>query len=150
MALVEMVFAPGNQPDSFLDITMLIWGQKVTYKNRGRKVLTWFFPILILNNLYILNPALAQPGRYNDWHMGPWMTGGWEMGWFGFIFMIVFWGLIIVGLVLLIRWLIQNISSKSHSGVGTGSKAMDILKERYARGEIKRDEFESIKKDLLQ
>ena len=72
------------------------------------------------------------------------------MGWFGMIFMMFFWGLIIVGLVLLIRWLIQNTSSKAHSGVNTGSKAMDILKGRYARGEINRDEFESMKKDILQ
>lgn len=94
--------------------------------------------------------ALAQPGRYSDWHMGRWIMGDWGMGWFGMIFMVIFWGLIIVGLVLLIRWLIQNTSGKSHSAVSTGSKAMDILKERYARGEINHDEFESMKKDLLQ
>ena len=78
------------------------------------------------------------------------MVGDWGMGWFGMIFMIIFWGLIIVGLVLLIRWLIQNTNSKGQTGVRTGSNAMDILKERYARGEINRDEFESMKKDLLQ
>jgi putative membrane protein len=115
-------------------------------KNRLQKVLTWSLSILILSNLYLINPVSAQPGRYSDWHMGRWMMGGWGIGWFG---MIIFWGLIIVGLVLLIRWLIQNTSSKGHSGASTGSKAMDILKERYARGEINRDEFESMKKDLL-
>ena len=82
--------------------------------------------------------------------MGRWMMGGWGMGWFGMIFMIIFWGLIIAGLVLLIRWLIQNTSGKGQTGVRTGSNAMDILKERYARGEITRDEFESMKKDILQ
>ena len=96
------------------------------------------------------SPALAQPGRYSDWHMGRWMMGDWGMGWFGMIFMIIFWGLIIVGLVLLIRWLIQNTSSKAHSGVSIGSKAAEILKERYASGEITLDEFESMKKDILQ
>jgi putative membrane protein len=93
--------------------------------------------------------ALAQPGRYSDWHMGRWIMGNWGMGWFGMIFMIIFWSLIIVGLVLLIRWLIQNTGGKAHSGISTGSKAMDILKERYARGEINLDEFESMKKDIL-
>ena len=64
--------------------------------------------------------------------------------------MIIFWGIIIFGLVLLIRWLTQSTGRKAHSGAIIGSKAMDILKERYARGEINRDEFESTKKDLLQ
>ena len=121
----------------------------MSYKNRLQKVLTWSLSILILSNLYLINSAAAQPGRYSDWHMSRWMMGGWGIGWFGMIFMIVFWGLIIVGLVLLIRWLIQNTSGKTHAGGGTGSKAMDILKERYAKGEINRDEFESMKKDLL-
>ena len=122
----------------------------MTYKNRLRKGMTWSLSILILSNFYLISPALAQQGRYSDWHMGRWMMGGWGMGWFGMIFMIIFWGLIIVGLVSLIRWLIQNTGCKGHSGVSTGSKAMDILKERYAKGEINRDEFESMKKDLVQ
>ena len=61
----------------------------------------------------------------------------------------LFWGLIIVGLVALIRWLLQSTSRKGHSGVSTGSKTINILKERYARGEIARDEFESMKKDII-
>ena len=110
---------------------------------------SWLISLLFL--LFLgTTPALAQPGRYSDWHMGRWMMGEWGMGWFGMIFMIIFWGLITVGLVLLIRWLIQNTSSRASSDVSIGSKAMNILKERYARGEINHDEFESMKKDLLQ
>jgi putative membrane protein len=122
----------------------------MTYKNKLRKVFKWSLTILILSNLYLITPALAQQGRYSDWHMGRWMMGGWGMGWFGMIFMIIFWGLIIVGLVLLIRWLIQNTSGKGQTGVRTGSNAIDILKERYAKGEISRDEFETMKTDILQ
>ena len=122
----------------------------MTYKNRLRKVFKWSLTTLILSNLYLITPALAQQGRFSDWHMGRWMMGGWGMGWFGMIFMIIFWGLIIVGLVLLIRWLIQNTSGKGQTGVRTGSNAIDILKGRYAKGEISRDEFESMKNDILQ
>ena len=46
--------------------------------------------------------------------------------------------------------LFQATGSKGHTDVSLGSKAIDILKERYARGEIARDEFESMKKDILQ
>lgn len=120
----------------------------MTYKKWFPKWLTWSLFVLALSNIY-LTPAFAQSGRYNGWHMGRWMMGDWGMGWFGMIFMIIFWGLIIVGLVLLIRWLTQNTSDKGHTDVSTGSKAIDILKERYARGEITLDEFEFMKKDLL-
>lgn len=106
--------------------------------------------VLITGNLFLANPTLAQSGRYNDWHMGRLMMDGWGMGWFGMIFMIIFWGLIIVGLVSLIRWLIQNTSGKGRSGVNVSPNAIDILEERYAKGEIDRDEFESMKKDILQ
>ena len=121
----------------------------MSYKNTPLKGLKWFLTMMVLSNIY-LNSALAQSGRYSNWHMGRWMMGGWGMGWFGMIFMFLFWGLIIVGLVFLIRWLIQDTGDKGHSGVSMGSNAMDILKERYAKGEINRDEFESMKKDLLQ
>jgi putative membrane protein len=98
------------------------------------------FPIFFPRNY-----AMAQSGRYGDWNMGPGMMGEWGMGWFGMIFMMTFWILIIVGLVFLIKWLIQNTSGKESSG---GNRALGILKERYARGEIDRPEFESMKKDL--
>ena len=82
--------------------------------------------------------------------MGPGMMGGWGsggMGWFGGIFMLAFWVLILVGLVFVIRWLVQTTSKKGNSGQH-GSRAMEILKERYARGEIDKTQFENMKRDL--
>ena len=75
------------------------------------------------------------------------MMGGWGMGWFGMIFMIVFWVLVIVGLVFLIKWLIQSTRSDKDI-MRVGSKALDILKERYARGQIDKEEFQRMKADL--
>ncbi|MBW2249622.1 MAG: SHOCT domain-containing protein [Deltaproteobacteria bacterium] len=79
--------------------------------------------------------------------MGPGMMGGWGMGWFGIIFMLIFWFMVIVGLVSLIKWLIQTTSrEKSETN---GGRVLDILKERYARGEIDKKKFKEMKKDLL-
>jgi putative membrane protein len=73
-----------------------------------------------------------------------WGDGHGWMG-FGWIFMLVFWGLIIAGVIALARWLLAQ-------GTGArdapGKKPLDILKERYARGEIERDEFEQKRRDL--
>ncbi len=99
--------------------------------------------------LFPWNQALAQTGGPGGWQMGPGMMGNWGMGWFGMIFMITFWVLIIVGLVFLIKWLIQTTSS-GKTGGRMGSSAINILKERYARGEIDQAEFEAKKKDLLE
>jgi putative membrane protein len=77
------------------------------------------------------------------------MMGGWGMGWFGGIFMLLFWILVIAGLIYLIKWLIQTTKGNSGTNQGGSSGALDILKERYARGEIDKREFEEKKKDLL-
>jgi putative membrane protein len=63
------------------------------------------------------------------------------MGW---IFMIIFWGLVVVSLIFLIRWLVGM--SKTTK---VEESALDVLKKRYARGEINKEEFEEKKKDLL-
>ena len=52
----------------------------MTYKNRLQKGLTWSLIMLALSNIY-LSPALAQSGRYGNWHMGRWMMDDWGMGW---------------------------------------------------------------------
>jgi putative membrane protein len=99
--------------------------------------------------------ALAQgPGSYGGGFMGPGMMGSWGMGmgWPGMIFMWIFWLLIIVGLILLIRWLVQssrdNRLPASGPPTSRSSRALDILAERYARGEIDKEEYEQKKRDL--
>ena len=99
--------------------------------------------------LFFSDIALAQPGGYGGWGMGPGMMGsGWGMGWFGGIFMMIFWILILVGLVFLIKWLIQSTNRTRLDTGGSAGRALDILKERYARGEIDKAEFETKKADL--
>lgn len=66
--------------------------------------------------------------------------GGW-----GMIGMFVWWVLVIVGIVALVKWF----AGGEGSGVrNPGRDALDILKERYAKGEINREEFKEKKKDL--
>jgi putative membrane protein len=98
--------------------------------------------LILLGPLSLFNYAFAGWGNYNGWHMGPGMMGGWGMGWI----MLLFWILVLVGLILIIKWLLQMTSGdKKLTGA---SSATDILKERYARGEINKAEFEAIRKDL--
>jgi putative membrane protein len=63
------------------------------------------------------------------------------MGWW-MIFGGVFW----VCVIVLIVWGVKKLSERS--GVNGGSNALDIARERYARGEISHEEFEKIKKNL--
>lgn len=77
---------------------------------------------------------------------GPW--GGWGFGIFGMVFMLVFWVLIIAGIVLVVKWFVEQGKLGGTSGQA-GESALDILKKRYARGEIGKEEFEVKKKDLV-
>jgi putative membrane protein len=75
------------------------------------------------------------------WHDG---VGWWMM--FGGIWMLIFWGAVIA----LVVWSIKKLTERSSAGSGNQQKhsPLDIAKERYAKGEISKDEFEQIKKDL--
>jgi putative membrane protein len=81
--------------------------------------------------------------------MGNW--NGWGWGWgmgFGWIFMILFWALVILGVIALAKWLFSAGSSGSPGASGSSKSALDILKERYARGEINREQYEQMRRDL--
>ena len=63
---------------------------------------------------------------------------------FGWIFMVIFWILIFAGIVAILKWIVdrQNTEEKNHIS------PLDIIKERYAKGEINKKEFEKKTKDL--
>jgi putative membrane protein len=101
-----------------------------------------------LSAVLVSMPALAQApaGRPESWHMG------WDWGWghmiFGPLTMLVFWGGLIVLIVVAARWLGAG-SSPSGQAPGPSQKtALGILEERFARGEIDKDEFEERKRLL--
>ncbi|MBI3128589.1 MAG: SHOCT domain-containing protein [Candidatus Tectomicrobia bacterium] len=71
----------------------------------------------------------------------------WDYGWHGWFLgpfaMILFWGLAIAAIVLVVRWF-----SPSGHGPQAARTHLDILRERFARGEIGKDEFEERRRVL--
>ena len=78
-------------------------------------------------------------------HMGPAWIDYWGSGPLGMIFSLLLWALAIFGLVSLVRRLF-----KPHGEYIDNSsfKALEILKERYAKGEIDKAKYEAMKQDL--
>ena len=70
------------------------------------------------------------------------MMGGYYLGGWMIIVWVIILGLIVWGVIALTRYAAHN------SGSVERRSALDIAKERYARGEITKDEYERIKKDL--
>jgi putative membrane protein len=91
-----------------------------------------------------MTPGMAWAQRPYEWEWGRhpmwWMWGAWGIGMM--LIMLLFWGAVIVGLVVGIRWLLrQGREQRSDS-------ALEILRQRYARGELAKDDFERMKKEL--
>lgn len=103
--------------------------------------------------IFSVNESLAQSSNYPCWGMGPWMMGG-AWGWIGGIFMMFFWILVLVAVVLLIRWLLAAGGNRAVTPCGPQSpqgpveSALDILKKRYASGEITKEQFDLMRRDL--
>ena len=106
---------------------------------------------LIIGGIVIVLPVLVtvlgyyygSPGGYG--FMGPGMMGGFGlMGGLMGIGMILFWGLIIWSIVVLVRGGVPGCHYSAQS-----DSALDVLKRRYARGEINKEEFEEKKRDMV-
>lgn len=98
--------------------------------------------VAVASGLSLTGPgtARAQPGPYD----GPWgmhgMWGTWGIGMA--LFMALFWALVIAAVVYGIRWLtIRGRAAEEE-------RPIDIVKRRYARGEITREQFEALERDL--
>jgi len=63
------------------------------------------------------------------------------------VLMIASWVVVIVGIIVIFRWLVRS-KSEMVNRVESEDSALDILKKRYAKGEIDKDEFEEKKKIL--
>jgi len=96
--------------------------------------------------LFLVTEAIAQWGGQGGWGMGPGMMGPGMTGWFGPIMMLIFWAAVIVAIILVIRWLVT--SGAGSRAQESEASAVEILKKRYARGEIDKAEFEEKKRDL--
>lgn len=115
---------------------------------------------LLIKNFGIAAPALAlwpstvwaqAPADVDRYAYGPhmmWWGGGWYGMIFGPLIMILVLAVIIAAVVLLVRWL-----GGPWPGVGSpppppSRTPLDILKERFARGEIDKDEYEERRRIL--
>jgi putative membrane protein len=120
------------------------------FSNRRNAEVKRIFQLTLIFGLSLSSlpiEALAQ-GRGYGWRMGPGMMGwGYGMGWFGMILMGLFWIAIIVGIIFLIRWFFVSAGTKNYRADSEDS-ALEILKKRYARGEINKEEFEQKKGHL--
>ncbi len=81
---------------------------------------------------------------------GPWQMM--EGGWFGGIGMMVigFLGFVIlvVGMIYVLKWFLPQINNQQQNKSIGSEDSLEILKKRYANGEINKQAFENMKKDL--
>jgi putative membrane protein len=78
------------------------------------------------------------------------MMHGFGFGYGGWLVMILFWGLLIVGAVWLIRSLFSGGNYSSFRRSDREESAKEILDRRYASGEISREDYETMKQDLAK
>ncbi len=97
-------------------------------------------------NWLLWTPAIAQQSQALAYGPHMW-NGGWQGWFFGPIMMVVFLAVAVIVVVLLVRWL----AWPSHSNAPhhpSSRTSLDILKERFAKGEIDKQEFEERRRIL--
>ena len=126
--------------------------------------------VLVVVGVLVLLPVLVMPmmwGMMGGWTAGTGMMGG--SYWWGWLVMLLFWVLLIGGIALVAIWLVRqgyigrgpargtdgsgglDLGNSGSGGSGSrgGQSALEILSQRYARGEIDREQYEQVKRDIL-
>ncbi len=100
------------------------------------------YAVMAAGVAFLALPVLADSDGLNSYRYDGHMMGGYGHGMLGGVMMLLFWGVTIAIVVLAVRWL-------GDRGLKNGgSNALDILKERLARGEIEPEEYETRRKSL--
>lgn len=86
-------------------------------------------------------PTWAQ--QDGPWRMHEWMGWGWGGMWFGPLIMLALIALLVAFVVLLLRWI-----GGERGLPATTRTAREVLDERYARGEIDRDDYLKRRQDI--
>ncbi|MCX6000878.1 MAG: SHOCT domain-containing protein [Chloroflexi bacterium] len=108
------------------------------------RTISWVALAILLISLlggcygYGMGPRMMHPGGFGNGY------GGWGMA-MGLV-MLVFWALAIAGIVLLVMWIVRR--GPVVPPASGGSRALEILQERYARGDIDKAQYEQIRRDL--
>ena len=106
-------------------------------------------PLLALASLLTFVPSLTLANGFDSYGggmMGSYADHGGAMGVGGSIIMILFISLVVLGIFALYTYLKNNVQKTDKV---IGSTALSILSERYAKGEIDKEEFDAKKKDLM-
>jgi putative membrane protein len=106
-------------------------------------VLIILFLVFLFAGPFMFMGAMMGPGMMGGWHMGQGMMGyGYGSNWIAAIIQtilfVIFLGLIVFGAYYLI----------SGGRPKSGDSSLEILKERYAKGEITREEYDRMKREL--
>ncbi len=100
--------------------------------------------VLVAGAIFLARNYLFVPwNEYGGYHMGSGMMGYGGMG----VMMLVFWGMVLVVLILLITRLLPLNQNKFNDSTD-GPDAIELLKQRFAKGEIDRSEFKEKMSDL--
>lgn len=106
--------------------------------------------VLLLGGAGMMGFGMMGPGMMGGYGM----MGGFGAQGFGFsplwaILSLVFWALVIAGIVILVVWLVRN-SGRTGLSAPSSDPALEILKSRYAKGEITKEQFEEMRRTLAQ
>lgn len=106
-----------------------------------------------LGTSIMATPAWAQYGSGGMYGPGAMWGGGWVGSILGMFMMLLVFAAVIAFFVVAARWL-AGLGGHGHHNPPNSPptdkpSALDILKERFARGEIDKDEFEERKRHLL-
>lgn len=93
-------------------------------------------------------PVYASPGDGRDYYGHMW-GGGYGHSFFGGLFMLLFWGALIVITILAVKWFIDRDNGSTGRGQRSGS-AEQILQDRLAKGEIEPEEYRERMKTLRE